>query len=101
MGPVGWRDRWWVQAGGASADRLVFEGPLVVYATASDVYSQCPGGGRGAGGRGGVGGVDVGGLYERVWERGRERERERGEARRGGRPGGLKEGRDRHEVVVS
>jgi hypothetical protein len=42
-----------VPVGGASADRLVFEGPLVVYATASDV--QCPGddGGGGAGGRGG------------------------------------------------
>lgn len=52
---AGWRRRW-VQVGGASADRLVFEGPLVVYATASDV--ECPGDGRGgagsAGGRGGV-----------------------------------------------
>ncbi|KAF5852278.1 hypothetical protein GGP41_000956 [Bipolaris sorokiniana] len=51
---AGWRRRW-VQVGGASADRLVFEGPLVVYATASDV--ECPGDGRGgagsAGGRGG------------------------------------------------
>lgn len=42
-----------MQVGGASADGLVFEGPLVVYATASDV--ECPGDGRGGGGGGGAG----------------------------------------------
>ncbi|EUC31944.1 hypothetical protein COCCADRAFT_27430 [Bipolaris zeicola 26-R-13] len=62
---AGWRRRW-VQVGGASADRLVFEGPLVVYATASDV--ECPGDGRGgAGSAGGRGGSSAG--LEQVQER--------------------------------